>query len=930
MKVVTRRAVVFVAALGLALGSGAAPQKAARRSGPRYLKIDGEYRPIKGINLPWFNGACGHDFGHLPTHPDWGVSFNRSEMAATLDDIKSLNVNVVRIWVFESMEGVQFDKRTGLATGIEPLLLENFDITRDLARERGLYLYLTLATDVLHICGELGVKDMVRDAAARRAWTEKVVKPFAAHYKGDPTVFAIDVFNEPEFNVAGPRGNNGDKGYDWTEMRRFLKETVHAVHAADPKRLVSCGSGWHAETNVKDGVYGGLGLDFYDYHQYNDDGALPPARDLNLGLPVLIGECGQGKKERDDEAQRRAVEGFLRNAKDRGYAGAVVWSYGSGDQHRILRYDGGRNWRPAATALRGFRWDGPAEPAASARPRPAPVGLDELAIGVPEFAPWLSGDGREIYWTTQAGPGQEMWVWSARRKGPGSPFEGVRRLFSGGSPTLTGDGLTMICIDRANQLHVASRASADAQFGEPAPIGSLRREGVRCRMPCLTGDGLTLYFERSEAPGKPWEFWSSRRAGPRDAWGPPEPVPIVQADKPVVPSFPYVTADGLTLLGIVEWPNGKGLMAWTRAGTELPFDQPQRVIFPGAGKFPSNPAFFRFCEKTNEVVFSGAKEGESRPSLWLISDFGLPGREDGAPAGGRALAPEAPVRLVITISKGGDCQIKLGRWLLDEAQGPADGLVPITNWYSAGPVDRGQGKDRPASLRVQASDPKDRGRMLVYPRAFRLPCALAIDITQFVDARLGVQLVTPSDNFVVYVESEDDLQGAGRIVAVSSSSPMPGGTGVASGNPQGRLKIEKPVRLDRPEELRFHLPMPEGRLGDLLTLDAVVFPRAGKPDVRPSATIRNVVLRARKEKTLGMVLGVDRGKLVVEGVEADGLAGIAGVEVGDVVVALNGKKLAPVADATGLTMAMEFGISPVADLTLLRGGKERAVSIKLD
>ena len=257
--------------------------------------------------------------------------------------------------------------------------------------------------------------------------------------------------------------------------------------------------------------------------------------------------------------------------------------------------------------------------------RPALVGLTELSADVPEFAPWLSGDGREIFWTTQAGPGQEMWVWSARRKGPGSPFGGVRRLFAGGVPTLTGDGLTLVLIDRANRLLVASRASAEAPFGEPSPIESLRREGVRYKSPCLSGNGLTLYFERSEGPGEPWEFCSSRRAGPRDAWGPPEPVPFVQAGTPVVPSFPCVTAEGRTLLGVARrGPKGEAdVAAWTRARTDLPFGRPAPVRFDGI-EMPSSPAFFRYCEATHELVFSGGKAGEPGPSLWIIRGFGLP------------------------------------------------------------------------------------------------------------------------------------------------------------------------------------------------------------------------------------------------------------------------------------------------------------------
>ena len=116
----------------------------------------------------------------------------------------------------------------------------------------------------------------------------------------------------------------------------------------------------------------------------------------------------------------------------------------------------------------------------------------------------------------------------------------------------------------------------------------------------------------------------------------------------------------------------------------------------------------------------------------------------------------------------------------------------------------------------------------------------------------------------------------------------------------------------------------------VFSLDAVVFPRRDKRDVKPSVTLRSVTLRARNERTLGLVLGVRQGKVVVERVESGGLAGGAGVKVGDVVVALNGSKLAPVVDASGLTLAFEFGVKAEASLTLLRGGRDRSVSVKLD
>jgi hypothetical protein len=337
--------------------------QAQSRPRQNLLKIDGKYQPVHGINLAWLNGAYGHDFGHLPAHPDWKSDFDAGDLDRYFAEMRRMNLNVVRIFVFEDLEGLEFDD-VGCVKRIEPQLLDNFDVTVTIAKKHGLHLYLCLANNYRKSCRTINVKDIVSDLKARRAYLANVVGPFTAHFKNNPAVFALDVMNEPEQDVAGPTGNYSNDGCDWRVMRSFIRDNATSIHKADPGRLVSCGSGWHGGgENIKAGIYSGLGLDFYDFHEYRNDGYLPPVRELGVNLPVIVGEFSQDDQKvvEDDELQRAAVEAFLRNARDGGYAGAIYWDYdhpnAPGPAHlRILRGRGSSEWRPAAHVMRDFQW----------------------------------------------------------------------------------------------------------------------------------------------------------------------------------------------------------------------------------------------------------------------------------------------------------------------------------------------------------------------------------------------------------------------------------------------------------------------------------------------------------------------------------------------------------------------------------------------
>lgn len=287
-----------------------------------------------------------------------------------------------------------------------------------------------------------------------------------------------------------------------------------------------------------------------------------------------------------------------------------------------------------------------------------------------------------------------------------------------------------------------------------------------------------------------------------------------------------------------------------------------------------------------------------------------------------------PVELRITVTKEGECRVILGRSMPDEEKQAADALTPITSWLSSRTTQEGSANQGRGSLVVRASDPKQPRGMLVYPGALRFPCTLSLDITELRDARLGIQFVSSSCHLEVYVESENGLRASATLRAQCGNI----------GQNQKLTKVERSVQLSRPDEVRFQLPQTEQQLAQLITLDALIFP-SNPTGPEPSGSINNVVVKARKDRSLGLGLKVDRGQVVVERIEPDGLAAAAGIRIGDILVAVNDQKTLAHVDAwslPGIAMAVilprskVLGVRQDVHLSLRRSGEEKAVTIQQD
>jgi hypothetical protein len=314
------------------------------RASAQLLPINSTNTFAKGANLPWLDGQYDHDIGINPLHSGWGCSYNSAHMNQYLADMHNMRITVVRLWLNENKQGLLLDGN-GNVTGLNSTFLTNLDNIIQLATQNGIYMYLTLNG---------GDPDWVTNTTKQASYVNNAVTPLATRYKGNKHIFAYDVMNEIDGVVGGSLGNYGS-GATWAQAQAYITATVSAIHSADPGRLATCSTGWHQCHNL--GYFLGLGLDFYDYHNYQDTPSFPTASSLGMDKPIYIGECGQSTTYWDDSIQNTCELDALNSARSGGYAGVGIWAYqypGCSDYYSMVNTNA--SWRPVCYTIQSWNY----------------------------------------------------------------------------------------------------------------------------------------------------------------------------------------------------------------------------------------------------------------------------------------------------------------------------------------------------------------------------------------------------------------------------------------------------------------------------------------------------------------------------------------------------------------------------------------------
>lgn len=321
------------------------------------LKVRGQTRYVHGINQAWFFGRYSNDLGLNPLHPEWGSGYNSTQANAYLADIARMRCNVVRVWLFEGCEGLSFDA-SGYVSGVQSNFLTNLIDLVNKANANGLALELVFLNHTLKdefgqiLPGGATIKNFINDATARQRFIDNAIAPIASQFNGNLGVFGYDLINES--NIGSDNGS-----YTWANMRTFASQAATKIHTLAPGTQVTMSTQWYAFGDQANHPfwYGGLGLDFYEYHEYSNSPNLP-TKQAWLDKPLLLGEYGPSSPNTATEAQQNTSTGtYIQQAKDRSWAGSLAWEYwhSAGNGENITLTEGGnQNWESSGWTIKGW------------------------------------------------------------------------------------------------------------------------------------------------------------------------------------------------------------------------------------------------------------------------------------------------------------------------------------------------------------------------------------------------------------------------------------------------------------------------------------------------------------------------------------------------------------------------------------------------
>ncbi len=194
-----------------------------------------------------------------------------------------------------------------------------------------------------------------------------------------------------------------------------------------------------------------------------------------------------------------------------------------------------------------------------------PVNLGPLVnSGGGEGSPDVSADGLELYFNSDRPGGfgnADIWVSKrATKDAPWGPAENLGPVVNTAaaeiSPCISTDGLELYFSDyRANRaggvgksdIWVTTRPDRNAPWGPPVNIGPVANSPGEEVTPEISHNGLELYFE-SDRPGGLGmdDLWVAKRASTRDPWGRPAWLGAT-LNAAGNDHCPNLTADGLTM-----------------------------------------------------------------------------------------------------------------------------------------------------------------------------------------------------------------------------------------------------------------------------------------------------------------------------------------------------------------------------------------------
>ena len=153
-------------------------------------------------------------------------------------------------------------------------------------------------------------------------------------------------------------------------------------------------------------------------------------------------------------------------------------------------------------------------------------------------------------------------------RGPAVSPDGLEMYFSG-----HGDDKARSGGHGRSDLWVTRRETRQSPWAKPINLGETVNSSENDCRPCLSPDGLLLFFDSSREGGiGGFDIWFTRRISPDHPWSKPMNAgPIVNS--PGNEYFPYYSAEDSTLFFNSDRPDGFGGHDIWRVQTEMPNDR---------------------------------------------------------------------------------------------------------------------------------------------------------------------------------------------------------------------------------------------------------------------------------------------------------------------------------------------------------------------
>ena len=315
-----------------------------------------------GVNLGWLNIEYGHDLS-FSFFEDWPPGIpEKTNFKKCIDayfcHLNLRRISVVRIWLWERLEGLEFLNTNQFAYKDEKEFFERIDIIMEAASHYRIQVYWCLldAAGLLkeNTQGELCTRQreiftkLVTQSNVRNSFKDSILRPFLNllnKYIEMNVVFAIDMVNEIDWlwNKSSGVGLSRDAVEVFAlDIFKCIKENCSRL---------DCTTSFASYSQMtKEG--GTSFIDFFDFHRYysskcclfdSNHWTLP--RWTN-SKPCIIGEAGHyyadEKADMDETKQSQSCGTLMKKALLRGYSGILLWRYSpvGGGRHCLLKFPG--------------------------------------------------------------------------------------------------------------------------------------------------------------------------------------------------------------------------------------------------------------------------------------------------------------------------------------------------------------------------------------------------------------------------------------------------------------------------------------------------------------------------------------------------------------------------------------------------------------